>query len=297
MLSFDQKLGFEMLGVEISDWYASDFYSVNFWDNKIHFHAPHIWKQARADMAAGDVIHSSGTVYYTFSGLGMFPLSYVSASKFAGFENVSVPFGNFTAIKIQHSLTISGFIYGQYFTTTAAGTFWLVESLGIVKTMSIVDGVQSVLLLVGINFQPFISAAFTATQTTGVAPETVQFTDQSEGNISSWSWDFGDGHTSSAQNPTHVYTEPGGYSVRLTVSGQGKSDTETQADCIRIASPDVDINKDRKVDLTDLLLALQITANVAPPSARPEIADINGDMKTGLEEAVYILQFVSGSGR
>jgi catechol 2,3-dioxygenase-like lactoylglutathione lyase family enzyme len=42
MLFFYQKLGFE-----ISDRYAPDFYSVNFGDNKINFHAPHIWKQGK----------------------------------------------------------------------------------------------------------------------------------------------------------------------------------------------------------------------------------------------------------
>lgn len=49
------------------------------------------------------------------------------------------------------------------------------------------------------------------------------FTDSSiaESNIlpiTSWLWDFGDTGTSSLQNPTHTYTAPGIYIVRLTVS-------------------------------------------------------------------------------
>jgi len=45
------------------------------------------------------------------------------------------------------------------------------------------------------------AAAFTATPTEGNAPLAVQFTDESTGNVTSWSWDFGDGTTSPEQNP------------------------------------------------------------------------------------------------
>ncbi len=45
----------------------------------------------------------------------------------------------------------------------------------------------------------------------------VQFSDLSQ-NASSWLWDFGDGTTSTAQNPTHTYTIEADYTVTLTVS-------------------------------------------------------------------------------
>ncbi len=52
----------------------------------------------------------------------------------------------------------------------------------------------------------------------------VAFTDQSEGQITSWKWDFGDGTTSSEQNPTHQYKEAGKYIVILNIEGpKGKS--------------------------------------------------------------------------
>ncbi len=57
-----------------------------------------------------------------------------------------------------------------------------------------------------------------AAPTTGAAPLTVQFADRSTGGPQSWSWDFGDGATSSARNPVHTYTSPGTYTVRLTVA-------------------------------------------------------------------------------
>ena len=49
----------------------------------------------------------------------------------------------------------------------------------------------------------------------------VQFTDTSttgEGTIVDWAWDFDDGEVSNQQNPTHVFTEAGRYSVKLTVT-------------------------------------------------------------------------------
>src|SRR3954469_22063809 len=53
----------------------------------------------------------------------------------------------------------------------------------------------------------------------------VAFKDLSEGKITSWKWDFGDGTTSTEQNPTHTYTKPGeNYVVTLWVGGpDGKS--------------------------------------------------------------------------
>jgi len=46
----------------------------------------------------------------------------------------------------------------------------------------------------------------------------IQFTDNSTGNIVSWQWDFGDGNTSTIQNPTHTYSAKGTYSVKLVVT-------------------------------------------------------------------------------
>ena len=82
-----------------------------------------------------------------------------------------------------------------------------------------------------------LAADFTADVTSGPVPLSVNFTDQSTGDISSWSWDFGDGATSTEQNPAHTYTDPGTYTVTLTVTGPGRSDTETKADYIKVRSP------------------------------------------------------------
>ncbi len=47
----------------------------------------------------------------------------------------------------------------------------------------------------------------------------IHFTDASIGSntITSWSWDFGDGHTSTEQNPSHTYAHNGSYAICLTI--------------------------------------------------------------------------------
>ncbi len=79
-------------------------------------------------------------------------------------------------------------------------------------------------------------ADFAVDHTSGNAPLTVEFTDQSTGSVTSWSWEFGDGHISDTQNPSHTYTSEGKYTVKLTVSGPGGSDTETKSDYIMVGT-------------------------------------------------------------
>ena len=79
---------------------------------------------------------------------------------------------------------------------------------------------------------PALEAQFTAAPTAGQAPVRVQFTDMSRGNISTWEWDFDDDGVvdSSLQNPHHIYTYPGNYTVSLTVSGPSGNDTAVEVD-------------------------------------------------------------------
>jgi len=58
--------------------------------------------------------------------------------------------------------------------------------------------------------------------------ETVSFTDNSTGSPASWLWDFGDGATSTARNPEHVYTAMGGYTVTLTAANSIGSNTTSR---------------------------------------------------------------------
>ena len=84
---------------------------------------------------------------------------------------------------------------------------------------------------------PTCTASFVANRTTGTGAITVQFTDGSTGEITSWAWDLnGDGKIdSNLQNPSYTYTRNGNYTVTLTVSGPHCQDTLTRTGYIRIS--------------------------------------------------------------
>jgi PKD repeat protein len=62
----------------------------------------------------------------------------------------------------------------------------------------------------------------------------VVFTNTSSGDYTTSLWDFGDVATSTLESPTHIYTAGGVYTVTLTVSGPGGSDTEAKAGYITV---------------------------------------------------------------
>jgi gliding motility-associated-like protein len=60
-------------------------------------------------------------------------------------------------------------------------------------------------------------AEFSADKLSGCAPLIVKFADLSTGGAVNWSWEFGNGNTSTLQNPSVIYTTPGVYEIKLTV--------------------------------------------------------------------------------
>jgi PKD repeat protein len=75
---------------------------------------------------------------------------------------------------------------------------------------------------------------FAANPTSGTRPVDVQFTDQSMGVVTGYLWEFGDGYTSTEQNPSHQYPGDGDYTVRLTVTGPNGSDMKERIDHIHV---------------------------------------------------------------
>ncbi|MDD4255065.1 MAG: DUF2341 domain-containing protein, partial [Methanofollis sp.] len=84
------------------------------------------------------------------------------------------------------------------------------------------------------NFKPV--ASFTANTTSGHAPLTVQFNDTSLNSPSAWTWDFGDGGTSTEQNPVYTYETEGTYTVNLTATNSYDSSTCVKTDYITVGS-------------------------------------------------------------
>jgi len=73
---------------------------------------------------------------------------------------------------------------------------------------------------------------FVADELTGYAPLAIQFTDESTGQPTEWFWAFGDGETSTLQNPEHTYDAAGSFTVSLTVSNDAGSNMMTKDDYI-----------------------------------------------------------------
>jgi PKD repeat protein len=86
---------------------------------------------------------------------------------------------------------------------------------------------------------------------------TIQFTDQStdpDGTIASWSWDFGDGTTSTSQNPTHRYSSGGTYTVTLTVTDGGGATDNTSRPIVVNQPPTASFVHSPKYPTTDNLI-------------------------------------------
>ena len=86
---------------------------------------------------------------------------------------------------------------------------------------------------------PTVAADFTVVGVrSGNPPLSVEFADLSGGAVATWSWEFGDGVTSTEQNPTHVYEEEGVYTVSLTVTdGGSETDTKTEDEYVDVFMP------------------------------------------------------------
>ena len=113
---------------------------------------------------------------------------------------------------------------------SADGTVWFAIKMGNW------EGANDI-LLDNLSIKEFVAPAepdFIALDTSGDAPFEVAFFDLSDG-AQSWLWDFGDGGTSTEQDPEHTYTQPGVYTVSLTVTNlDGLSATKTMEDYITV---------------------------------------------------------------
>lgn len=96
-----------------------------------------------------------------------------------------------------------------------------------------------------IQVTPGVIAGFTNSSHNGcTAPSTINFQNTSQGsNIASYLWDFGDGSTSTEENPSHVYQNSGNYQVTLiAINNAGCSDTLTRPNAVSIGSIHSDFN-------------------------------------------------------
>jgi PKD repeat protein/FtsP/CotA-like multicopper oxidase with cupredoxin domain len=89
-------------------------------------------------------------------------------------------------------------------------------------------------------------ANFSGTPTSGTVPLTVQFSDLSLNTPTSWLWNFGDGNTtnSTVRNPVHKYWNAGTFTVSLTATNAGGSNTTTRVSYINLVAAKIGVFQD-----------------------------------------------------
>ena len=83
-------------------------------------------------------------------------------------------------------------------------------------------------------FSQLVSNFATTSSNTGCGSLVVEFEDLSTGNPNTWLWDFGNGNTSTLQNPVSIYPFAGFYTVTLTITDAISQDIHTQVDYIKV---------------------------------------------------------------
>ncbi|MFZ5981492.1 MAG: PKD domain-containing protein [Candidatus Zixiibacteriota bacterium] len=164
----------------------------------------------------GDETHTQDGVFFSDDGGSTFTKVYSLANGSTTWQQIAL---DVDALASSYSLDLNGtFVvkfqqYDNYVITTDGMAF---DDISVIS-----------------NDVPPV-AAFTGNPTSGTVPLTVSFTDQSTYNPTSWNWNFGDGTTSTEQNPSHTYSTIGTYTVSLTVTNAFGSDTETKTDYITV---------------------------------------------------------------
>jgi PKD repeat protein len=111
---------------------------------------------------------------------------------------------------------------------------------GVTFSTGISGGIGATIAVAPVAVTPPV-ADFTATPLSGAHPLSVAFTDTSSNTPTSWAWNFGDGGTSTAQNPSHSYTAAGIYTVTLTATNAGGSDAKTRTGYVTVGAVTEDV--------------------------------------------------------
>lgn len=185
---------------------------------------------------SADILESSGTIPFTVR------LNF-SITGQTGSEVLEVDFGDGTIYQGQQ----------EEHTYTEAGTY----QISVTVFERIVDTDQAdkefdsrnrTLIIGSVKVESPFGADFTQDKVIGNAPLEVQFTDQSGQNPESWIWDFGDGLRSNQQNPTHLYTDEGIYTVSLISRREQLEETVTKKDLVTVLE---EFNTDFTQDITE----------------------------------------------
>jgi outer membrane protein assembly factor BamB len=201
------------------------------------------WIESSPSVANGTVFVGSRDGHIYAIGTLISPLSAFTVNRTSGpapltiqFKDTSIGSGPFSyAWDFFNDGTIDSTSQNPSFTYPLSGSYTV--SLTVTGPGGTDSEVKSDFITVKHSLSPI--AKFTANQTSGSSPLTVQFKDISTNDPTSWNWDFGDGTwfnttDKSERSPSHTYTMLATYPVRLTTANAYGSDTSSMT-TIRVA--------------------------------------------------------------
>jgi PKD repeat protein len=96
---------------------------------------------------------------------------------------------------------------------------------------------RSVVVASGVPAAPTVVADFAMSTSTAAVGQAITFSDRSSGSPTRWSWSFGDGTSSTLQNPTKSFASAGTFNVTLTASNAGGSSSKTRTIAVAASVP------------------------------------------------------------
>ncbi|MFT4152802.1 PKD domain-containing protein [Parafilimonas sp.] len=139
-------------------------------------------------------------------------------------------------------------------------------------------------VLLGFKGNAQLTAAFSASVTSGCSNLAVSFKDESTGSPTSWFWDFGDGQTSAERNPTITYTASGSFTVRLIVRNDQEEDYEEKTAYIKVfRTPQATFSSDVSTGCSPLNVAFTDNTSLTGVTVKSRTWDF-GDGTTSSEQ-------------
>lgn len=165
-----------------------------------------------AEVSTSNTIRTIKLISQTPSSVDNYSISYSSAN-----HNES----------LKNALQILGFVFqpGDELQITASAETYPDETLTVFPTTD---------MDFTFDMRPVPIADFVVENESGAFPFTTYFTDMSTRNPTSWSWDFGDGWSSTLQDNTHTFETTGFYTVTLAVGNEYGTDTIVMEDFIQV---------------------------------------------------------------
>jgi PKD repeat protein len=190
-----------------------------------------------ASFTAVNISIATNSTSSGWSGQAPFTMQFMNTS--TGNQTGASWVWNYTPLGSTTNVTFNSSSANPIYTFVSVGNY----SISLNVTNSDGSNISTQVTWINVTSGPSIISDFTANITnSSIYGMSVQFTDASTGGSATWNWSFGDGGTSTLQNPTYIYDVAKKYSVTLNVTGAGiLNNTTTKVDYINLSS-DTDTN-------------------------------------------------------